>query len=128
MKYLSDYTEEAIGAVLKECGAFFAFSSKQFDEQKQEGVDYVSIGSGTICPVDNIDKFLERIERVHKVGIACDIRDNGIREIIKRELINHECYYTGDPSDCVDKLSDYPTTKEQIIEVFRAEMPNHYDD
>jgi len=44
MKYLSDYTEEAQTKLFVEKGVFFAFSKDQFNEQKKEGVDYVSAG------------------------------------------------------------------------------------
>ena len=38
MRTLSDYTGEAITKALRDCGAFFAFGDKQFDEQKQEAM------------------------------------------------------------------------------------------
>ena len=47
--------------------------------------------------------------------------ENGKEGVIKRELSNHECYYTGDISGCEEAL-------DEIIKVYRQEAPNHYDD
>lgn len=55
MKSLS---EEAMTALLKENGAFFAFSDKQFNEQKKEGVQYVNVFAGLVCPKDRVDVVL----------------------------------------------------------------------
>jgi len=38
MKYLTNYIEEEQTEALNRAGAFFAFSDKQFDEAKKEGV------------------------------------------------------------------------------------------
>ena len=128
MKYLSNYIEDKQTALFDRLGIFFAFSNKQFDEGKKEGVKYSSLGSGIICPVGKSEEFYDCLDKIVKAGIHQDICENGSENIIKRELSNHECYYTGDVSDCVDKLVDYGITKDQILIVFRDERANHYDD
>ena len=45
--------------LFKDTGAFFAFSNEQVDEQKQEGVKYVSLGAGMICPKENASRLCE---------------------------------------------------------------------
>jgi hypothetical protein len=40
MKYLTDYTQEAQTKLFEEKGVFFAFSNKQFEEQRKEGIKY----------------------------------------------------------------------------------------
>jgi hypothetical protein len=121
MKYLQDYQEEAQTALFKKTGAFFAFSNKQFDEEKKEGVKYVHLGAGLICPKVNAKELNEKLDAIYKDAIKKDIAENGIEAIIKRELYNHECFYTGDITDCVSKLQDYPTTKEEIWNVYKSE-------
>ena len=120
MKYLQNYIEEAQTEAFKKAGAFFAFSNQQFDEQKKEGVEYVSMGAGMICDKEKAKQLIEDLENIHKEGIVQDIAENGIEAIIKRELANHEAEYTGDISDTYDALKAYEITWEQIDKVFRS--------
>ena len=114
MKDLSDYIEEAQTKLFDELGIFFAFSTKQFDEAKKPGVTYVSLGHGTICPKENVDAFLDRHDSIVQEGIAQDIKENGIKAIIHRELANHEAQISGDITDTVNKLKGYDITPEQV--------------
>jgi len=127
-KYLREYIEDAQTKAIDEAGAFFAFSNKQFNEQKQEGVQYVKLMAGLICPKENAKDLVEKLSEIYKEGIKLDLAENGKEGVIKRELSNHECYYTGDISGCEEALSDYGITKDEIIKVYRQEAPNHYDD
>ena len=54
MKYLNDYTQDAISKVIKDNGGFFAFSNKQFEENKQDGIKYVRLYGGLISPKNNV--------------------------------------------------------------------------
>lgn len=121
MKYLSDYITEKQSALFKKHGVFFAFSEKQYEEQKREGVVYVSLGMGTLCPKENAKAFIEEHHNVVNEGIAEDIAENGIDGVILRELDNHEAYYTGDATSTVESLEGYPVTREQVWELFRKE-------
>lgn len=114
MKYLSDYTNDAQTAVFEKYGAFFAFSQKQFDEQKKEGVTYTNLGVGLIAPKGTGKQIMDELEEVNAKGIAMDIEENGIKAIIHRELANHECQITMDYDEVVDKLEDYGITREQV--------------
>ncbi|HBB9944267.1 hypothetical protein JHS95_23485 [Vibrio parahaemolyticus] len=118
MKYLSDYTQQPQTALFDELGAFFAFSNKQFDEAKKEGIEYVSLGMGMIVPKNNAKKLVERLEEIQKEGIKQDIAENGKEAIIRRELFNHECFYTGDICDCVEKLDEYGYSYDDIYQVY----------
>lgn len=120
MKYLSDYTQEHLTKAFEKHGAFFAFSKSQFDENKVEGVRYVSDGTGMIIPKENYKALSEEIDEIHKNGIKQDIEENGIVAIIKRELANYECDYTGEIEDAVDALADYGITYEQVLNVFKG--------
>lgn len=127
MKYLNDYTEDAITKVLNQHGAFFAFSNQQMDEKKKEGVTYVNCGSGLICPKENAIQLMKDVINVGDKGIQQDVRENGREAIIKRELANHEAYYTGDVDSTVDALDSYNITREEIVDVYRKERANHQD-
>ncbi len=115
MKYLQNYQEAAQTALLDECGAFFAFGQKQLDKQKEEGVKYVSMGAGLICPKDKAKKLSEGLERVYKNAISQDITENGMIGIIQRELGNHEYQITGNIEEILYTLSDYDFGEDAII-------------
>jgi hypothetical protein len=99
-------------------GVFFAFSNEQLDQQKKEGVIYVSLGGGLICPKANVKAFVNDHANIISNGIKTDIEKNGKDAIIRRELDNHECFYTGDVEDCIDALDGYGFTREDIIAVY----------
>jgi len=122
MKYLHEYMEDAQTQLFKRMGSFFAFSNSQFDEAKKEGVTYTDMGAGLICPKENALELSKGLEDISKKGIAQDIAENGKEAIIKRELYNHECFYTMDYSDCVDKLEDYDFSIDDIKKVYNAEF------
>ncbi len=76
-----------------------------------------------ICPKENAKEFIDTLHSIHKGAIKKDIKENGKDAIIKRELYNHECFYTGDISDVVDKLKPYGFTIEEIREIYNIEYP-----
>ncbi|WP_418181308.1 hypothetical protein ACNSOL_12435 (plasmid) [Aliarcobacter lanthieri] len=119
MKTLNDYTSEAISAVMEKYGAFFAFSKKQFEEKQVEGVKYVIDGSGMAAPKENYKTLVKEMNEIYSEGVKQDIAENGLNAIIKRELANYECYYTGDIEDAVEALEDYGITHEQVLKVFQ---------
>ena len=123
MKYLQDYQEKAQTALFEKTGAFFAFSTSQFNEQKKEGVKYVSLKAGLICPTENVEELINGLYSIYKGAIKKDLKENGKEGIIKRELYNHECFYTHDISSAFDILKDYGFTKEEIITEFYKELP-----
>lgn len=118
MKYLSQYMEAKQTTAFNKAGAFFAFSNKQFNEARKEGVKYTNMGGGMICPKDTADTLAEELHTIYIDSIAEDIKDNGLNAIIRRELNNHEAYYTNDTTSTAEALSDYPITEADIIRVF----------
>ena len=121
MRYLSDIIEEAQTQVFNDTGAFFAFSSKQFDEQKVEGVVYVNTGSGLLCPRGKEEELNRRLVKIAQEGFITDIEENGKKGVIHRELGNHEYSYTHDITATIEALSGYPITETEI----RAEVPEY---
>jgi len=83
-KTLSDYTREANTKAFNDCGAFFAFSNEQLEEQKKDGVQYAAMGMGLVCPVDNCTTLKQRLADATAEGIKLDIADYGLRSIIVR--------------------------------------------
>ena len=120
MKTLNDYTSEKISAVMEKYGAFFAFSKSQFEENQVEGVKYVRDGSGMIAPKDTYKQLSQEIEDLYKEGIKQDIAENGLTAIIKRELGNYECYYTGEIDDAVEALEEYGVSYDDVMTVFQG--------
>jgi hypothetical protein len=124
MKYLSCYIEEGQSKLMEETGAFYAFSTKQFDEAAVEGVEYTNMGYGLICPKEHADKLFKGLEENVKNGIEQDIKENGKEAIIKRELYNHEAFYTRSTNSTAEALELYEDiTREDIRRVFYKELP-----
>jgi len=125
MKYLSEYMEDRQTKAFEKAGSFFAFGDKQFKEAKEkhnytDKNQLVSLGVGMICPKDTAEDLLKELETIYKESIAQDIAENGIENCIKRELNNHEAYYTRDTESTAEALSDYPNaTAENIGKIFR---------
>lgn len=119
MKYLSNFIEQKQTNLFNKLWIFFAFSDKQFNEQKKEWVKYVTLWSGLICPKENVEQFIKEHSEIVSNWIQEDIKETWIQKIIERELSNHECYYTWDIEYAVDVLSDYGITREQILKVYR---------
>ena len=132
MKYLNDYTESETTKLFAATGAFFAFSKEQFYEQKTDGIRYVTLGAGMVAPKEDAGRLVEELGRIHSAGIAADVKENGIKAVIRRELFNHECFYTNDISDCCDALIDYPgITRANVLKVYRdiketEDLSDHY--
>jgi len=123
MKSLSDYTQDAISDLYKRTGAFWAFSQKQFNEQKQDGVKYIQLPDGCIVPKDSVKLFVREQRQIITRGIERDLAENGMIAIVQRELANHEYSYTGDPSDTIDALEEYGITAKEVISIANGNYP-----
>lgn len=125
---MSNYVQEKQTELFNELGVFFAFSNKQFDEQKQEGVEYCTVLSAGDCvPKDKASEFAKRLAQIHKEGREKLLAEKGIEQIIEDELVNHECFYTGDVTDAFDALAGYEVTLEQVQAVYRK-VAHKYSD
>jgi len=120
MKYLRDYTEKAQTAVFEKTGAFFAFGTAQFNEKAKDGVKYVNCGHGLICPKENVDELIEGLESVHKKGIELDLKENGKKKIIRRELGNYETQISGEWQEVAKILKDYGITEEEVYSGYQS--------
>ena len=118
MKYLNDYTQDAISKVIKDNGGFFAFSNKQFEESKQDGIKYVRLYGGLISPKNNVKNILDGIDKANVKGIKEDMKENSIKDIIWREFANYECQIVHNYDDVLISLKDYSIKKETIKKEF----------
>jgi hypothetical protein len=112
--------EKMTTELFKECGVFFAFSDKQFEENKtplKEGEKYVSIGGGGYLPKGKVDAFMKGMKAINSYGKQKVKKGNLQESEILYELQNHECFYTGDISDVVDLFEGTYTVK-QIRDVY----------
>jgi hypothetical protein len=127
MKYLSDYMEERQTALFKKTGTIFAFSDKQFLENKKEGVKYVQLGQGMLTEKPFVKEVIEGLDTIYKESIKQDIKENGKNKIILRELQNHEAFYVGNIEETIHKLEDYPITEDEISHIFSKNWAKYSD-
>lgn len=112
--------EDRMSALIKDTGVFFAFSNKQFEENKTpiaEGEKYASIGAGGYMPAKNKQAFRDGIDAIDAWYDAAVTESGFEDEEIVYELHNHECFYTGDPDDVI-VMFEGRYDKERILKLF----------
>ncbi len=119
---LIEYTKQAQAKIFKELGAFFAFSDEQFDKKKKDGVKYVSVGAGLVCPKENASAVIDRVNKAQKEGIKQRLKDHSLSDIIQYELHNHESQITYDYSAALDSLDGHGVTEEIMQKEFSIFM------
>ena len=117
MLYIKDKTNR----MLKENGAFYAFSQSQFNEKKIEGVEYVNLPHGLVCPKENVKTVQTRIDSIVDEGIKQDLEENSVEEIIERVLWSMELNI----EDCMRALEGYNIPLEIIIDVYHVVLKEH---
>ena len=124
-KDLKNEKQKRYNNAINDSGMFFAFSNEQFHKNKnplKEGEKYVSIGGGGIISSGNLKQFNETTIAIEKWYTKA------VREFktdaIKYELLNHECYYTGDIETALSALGKGFTRKQvyEVYEVYRMEL------
>tara|TARA_Y100000816_G_scaffold159357_2_gene113914 strand:- start:1962 stop:2363 length:402 start_codon:yes stop_codon:yes gene_type:complete len=123
MKYLSQIMENRQSELWEKKKVFFAFNKKQFEEGMEKHYltsndKIVNMGQGMFCPSENVEDVINQMDNIYKESIKEDMKQ-GKDKVILRELSNHECFWTGDITDCVEKLENYPITEEEILKVYR---------
>jgi len=124
MKYLSDYTEELNNELMDKCGAFFAFNREQFEEGclkvgANKNNKIASLDNGFYVLSKNVDELIDGLNKINENAIKQDILENGIVNIIHRELANHEAQISNSIESTVDALEDYGISKQQISDEYK---------
>ena len=115
--------KDRIGQALEDHGAFFAFSNEQFEEKAFKCVEYISLGAGLICPKGRHKQLAWAIKKARQDNIKDDLAAHTKKEIIIRELKNHEAQFSYDITDTADALKGYGITEAEI----QAEMGAYLD-
>jgi|14_taG_2_1085336.scaffolds.fasta_scaffold48076_1 hypothetical protein len=115
---------DGITLAMEKHGAFWAFSNKQLDEQKKEGVEYVGLNGGLVAPKESVVQLMKDIAKVGRERAQNDLDANTKKEIIHRELANYETFITGDITDTVNALASHGITREDV----QAEYPEYYNE
>lgn len=100
-----------------EYGWIFAFSKQQFDEAKQEWVEYVNCWLWLLAPKDKAKEMIKEFDKHTKQEIQKALEIDWIDKIIKYEYNNHECDRSGDIEPLQFLVDDYWTTREHIKKV-----------
>lgn len=115
MKTLNSYTDALTSKLLDDNGAFYAFGNKQYEEKKKEGVIYVSLASGLICPKENVTQLLKGLKVIFDDAVRQQVADFGAEKIISHEYFNYETQLTGNTQQVINALS---THKKLFPELF----------
>lgn len=102
-----------ISQVLSKYGAFWAFGEAQFNEQKQEGIKYISLGAGLICPKDNfqdfkneLDKTLAEIKKEEKEQREARAKALKIEKLPKNERIENRKILIKEATSRINNFAD----------------------
>src|SRR5690606_17950952 len=93
--------------LFKNNGAFFAYSNKQFNEQKKEGIQYINILAGLMAPKDKAKFILSEMERLYDESVIEHVKNETAEKIISYEYFNHETQLTGETNSIVDLFTEY---------------------
>ena len=115
MKYLSDYTERSQTKLFERTGSFFAFGNKQFKEAAKDGVKYVSMGHGLICPENNVQALIEGLNNIQDAAIRQDVEENNVHAIIEREYFNYESQVSMDTSNAMAALEGHKRVYPELF-------------
>lgn len=118
---MSKWIQDELTKLHNRLGVFFAFGEKQFNEQRVEGVEYVTVMQiGDCVPKQHVKEFVSEMLRLQKEDRERRLAEEGLDAIIESELCNHEAFYTGEIEDTLEALAGYNVTAEQVWAVYRA--------
>ena len=124
MKTLIDYAKEELDELFKRYGFFYAFSDEQFKKgMVDNGIDdpndliYIQ-GLMGYCHRDKADEFIKGYNNVLQNAIEKDKKENGIENIIRRELLNHEAHISRNIEDTVEALERYNISSKEIADYY----------
>jgi hypothetical protein len=125
--------EMRVTECLNKYSIFFAFGNKQLTEgvaklNLKDGEKVSNLGGGMFCKSSLVGDFITEFEGI------CDKNNQNLKEkagidnIIRYELSNHECYYTGTVESAAEALASYDITDIELIKnIFSEEWAKHDD-
>lgn len=122
MKPFNSYIDQPISELHEKYKSFWAFSKSQFEAKKEPGVKYAVIFGNLFCNSETVKDFIKELEQIHADATERFLAENSKEDIIKYELVNHECYYTHDIQDAVEAVKDFGITEDEVLAVFRSEL------
>ena len=127
MKYYEykEETQKLVSKLFEKHEMIFAFSKEQFEKQKKENTQYLSIGAGGLIPKENYENFSTEFEKLTNERTTKAKEIFSYIEIINYELGNYEFGYTGDSSDAREALSDFEFTEEQFKKAIKEYWKNY---
>lgn len=133
-----EYQEKEQSKLFNKYGAFFMFGNQkeilqELKTKKEEHIKsglmtsddkFCSLGFGLYAPTKNAPKIREGMAQITKNKVAKDIKDNGIKNIIIRELYNYETFISYDFDTVISALKPYNVSTELILSTFQKEISN----
>ena len=116
---MTTQTEKEMSAVFEKYGIFWAFNQKQYDESAKEGVTYVRMPAGELCPKEHAKAYVEEACEIINNGVKRQVEEQGAEAIIRDEFFNHECQITMDISSMKEAIA---THIELFPELFTDEV------
>ena len=123
--------EDRVTECVNKYGVFFAFSNKQLTEgvaklDLKDGEKVSNLGNGMFCKSSLVSDFIADFESICDQNTQNLKEKAGIDNVIRYELINHECYYTGTIEDAAQALASHDITDRELIQkIFSEEWPKH---
>lgn len=112
--------QEKLTQLIDEVGAFFAFGENQLQlaliKHNYKKEELVNVGMGLIMPKVNVKTYIEKSKELQK-WFNNEIKKLDKNQIIRYELNNYECYYSGEIDEAMPILSEYGFTSEQVLKV-----------
>lgn len=112
--------QEDMNKLFKDLKVFWAFSKKQFEENKTplaDGDKYVDIGAGGFIPKSNFQALIKGMKKIKKEFKEAMKDEKARKDHILYELNNHEAYYTHSIESTMDALGE-DFTREEVLNVF----------
>jgi len=107
---------------------FFALSPEQFAKGKAkypEVKEWVNMFGGGICPKGQKKAFYEALSELTDKHIEEEKKAFSKERIICYHLANYESWYSHDITEALAICKDYGYTEEEVVEVFRNNVPNY---
>ena len=129
MKYteLKKERSSRFSKLCNDVGLFWAFDDNQLEEGMKKlnckKSDLINYQMGGILLKKNVKMFIKEDKKIN-TWFKKEFKKCDLNKVIRYELNNYECYYTGETTDAYEALKYLGITKDQINKVFRNKNYN----